>query len=227
MVPGGSIDVDLRELDRFSGSVRSVTSSVLAPGADWLFSVYGAGATFGGRFTASLEVLAARLKYHDALVSVTASLAGFVNASHTLVAAVDQVRARYAHVDVAVAARTAGSAEVDGVLSTATVAAAAQQSVTPASGSDLSSEGVVGSVMGDPADWEPAACVNWGRFTVPQLWDMVKDTDAGEVTFAQAQAWRSTHELLSGHVTAVQDAKEALLAVWRRPVGAHWVSIST
>jgi len=209
-----SIDVDLRGLDQFSGDVKAVTSAVLAPGADWAFSVFRAGAAFGGRFTASREVVAARLKYHDALVSVTTSLAGFVNASQMLVAAVEQVRTRYADADADAAARSAGAAEINAVLVKATVDAAQQQSVSPLLASDVSSEGEARSVMGTKADWEPTGCVEWSRFTVPQLWDMVRDTDAGTVTFAQQRAWQETNALLAGHASRLRAAQEELLSVW-------------
>jgi hypothetical protein len=214
---GGSTEVNLGELDRFAGSVAGVTSGMLEPGTNRVFSVYGAGATFGCQFNASYEILAARLKYHDALVSITTSLAGFINASRILVDAVSQVRARYAGTDTAAASSIAA---VDQILFKAAADATTASTSTapppaPLLASDVSAEGGTSSAMGDPSDWQPQACTSWGKFTVPELWDMVKDTDdSGEQTFAQQRAWADTHDMLTDHAKALQNAKDDLLAVW-------------
>lgn len=103
MAAGDTIHVDARELDHFAQSVDSETTARFQPAVQELFGFFAVGTTFGG-FTASEEVLAARLKHHDALVSITQSMAGFVNASRIMADAVADIRTRYASADALAAA---------------------------------------------------------------------------------------------------------------------------
>lgn len=114
---GGGIEVDGRELSKFAGSVEASTTGTFVPTVQSLFRVYAQGTAFGS-FTASAEVYAARVKHHDAMVSMTQSMAGFIEASRVLVDAVTEVRSRYVGADGLGAAR---AADVDAILRDAVV----------------------------------------------------------------------------------------------------------
>jgi hypothetical protein len=57
------------------------------------------------------------------------------------------------------------------------------------------------------------SCVNWGQFTVPQLWEMV----AGEgdaTTYQQVSAWRQAHDAISAHASTLRKCRADLVASW-------------
>lgn len=113
------IEVDVGGLAAFAGAVDAEVDGNLRPHVDRLSGVYSPGVRFGAG-TASAEVQAARLRYHDCLVAITEQLAACINASKILSAAARTVASRYAGADALCAARVG---DVEAALTEAVTAA--------------------------------------------------------------------------------------------------------
>jgi hypothetical protein len=113
------IDVDLHGLDDFRALLARELDANLRPTADGIAADHRQGVGFGARNVGG-GVQLARRRYHESLVTSTANLAAYIDASEILIEAIRRIIANYREVDLASAA---GSAAVTRELTAAIVAA--------------------------------------------------------------------------------------------------------
>lgn len=96
--PWATIQVDLATLADVAASVESQVRSSLDPDSRRVMDVYATGVNFGYS-NPSVDLLAAKQKYHDCLANTVAQLDYFVTASKVLADAVRAVVERYGSAD--------------------------------------------------------------------------------------------------------------------------------
>ena len=126
--PGGlpgltAVQVDVRGLDAFAGSVEGELQANFQPQATGLMRVYEVGSHFGIGH-ASSDVHAARVRHTECLQAAVNQLAGYANATQILVEAARTVAARYRDTDALAASN---AMEVRKALDEAVMAAGAAQ----------------------------------------------------------------------------------------------------
>ena len=127
-----TVDVDLKGLGDFAGAVDGAVDKNFAPRTSDLQGDYAYGVCFGYG-NPSLDVHAAKLKYHDCLTMITRQIEAYIDASKILAEAARKAAQRYGNADAMSAAQ---SKDVEALLGQAILDAKARQAAEDAAAAD-------------------------------------------------------------------------------------------
>jgi hypothetical protein len=118
-LPFSPVEVDLAGLDDFRTFVSRELDANLRPSTDTIAVYHRRGVAFGDRHAGS-SVRTARYRYQESLATAAANMAAYLQTAEVLITAIRKIARDYRDADLASAA---GSAAVNGELSTAMIAA--------------------------------------------------------------------------------------------------------